>query len=227
MHTQEKPADSAKAHRTRVLLWPVLAAVAAVVVVVVGVLVFLVATNALSIRAPFGSTSEESSTQVIESVVREEQVVLLSLGIEGIDEKRQNGTFLGLSIPGTERAVFIRYGFDAKLGIEGKDVKIEQRGEDSYLVTVPEFIFIGLEDPSYELAVESNGLLSWTTPEIDTLEIVNDLVDDEAKLEYLESEEDILKDQARAFYTGIISSVDPDADVEFKFESDAGPRSDR
>ncbi|WP_431074682.1 hypothetical protein [Microbacterium phyllosphaerae] len=198
--------------KARVLLWPFL------LLVVCGIGVAVAATtNLIPVASIFGVQSEQHSTQVIKSVTPEEQVVLVGLGIEGIDEKKENGTLFGMGIPGSERAVFIRYSFNAKLGIEGGDVVFERTGDDSYLVTIPKFIFIGLEDPAYELAVESNGILSWTTPEIDTLDMVSNLVNSAAQDEYLASEKELLKDQARDFYAAIVASIDPDIELEFEF----------
>lgn len=206
--------------KTRVRLWPVLLVVFVVAIAVVGASL-TAASNGFSLANPFGAATEEKDTQVIKFTTPEDDVVLVGLRIEGIDEKRQNGTFLGAVIPGSERAVFVRYGFDAKLGIDGAEVKIEPLGENRYRVTIPDFIFIGFDDPEYELAVETNGILSWTTPEIDTLGMVSDLVDDEAQAEYLKSERGGLEERAEDFYTSIISSVDPAATLEFKFDGSA------
>lgn len=203
--------------KAKVLLWPLLL----MMVLALGAGV-LVAMYAASWASPFGLASDERNSQVVKSITKEEQVVLLGLGIEGIDEKRQNGTFFGVPVPGSERATFLRYSFDAKLGIEGKDVEIDQRGENSFLVTVPEFIFVGIDNHDYDVAVESNGILSWTTAEIDELEMVNNVLNDEVKAAHIESNIDALKDQARRFYSGIIESIDPDVDLEFQFGDKIG-----
>lgn len=203
--------------KTRVLLWPVLLMFSIAIALVV------VAPFALrSIPEGYGIDDDERNIQVVKSIEREEQVVLVSLGIEGIDEKRQNGNFYGAFIPGTERAKFIRYGFDAKLGIDGRDVLIEQTGDDSFRITIPEFIFIGYDDFEYEIAADSNGILSWTTPEIDESEMVNNIMDDELKSSHVASNKALLIDQAKTFYLGIIESVDEDVDVTFVFADGIG-----
>jgi hypothetical protein len=170
---------------------------------------------------PFGVEKSTRNSQIIESVSRQEQVALVSLGIQGIQEEASKGTlpFLNQVVPWSERATFAQYSFKAKLGVDGEDVRIEETGEDSFLVTIPEFIFIGHDDEDFRLVTENNGALSWLTPEIDQFEMVNTILNDEAKDEYIASNEELLKDQARDFYGSIITSVDPDVKVEFSFAS--------
>lgn len=170
---------------------------------------------------PFGIEKSTRKSQVIESVSRQEQVALVSLGIQGIQEDTSKGTvpFLNQAIPWSERATFAQYSFTAKLGVDGEDVRIEETDEDSFLVTIPEFIFIGHDDEDFRLVTENNGALSWLTPEIDQFEMVNTILNEDAKDEYIASNEELLKDQARDFYGGIITSVDPDVELEFRLAS--------
>jgi hypothetical protein len=157
------------------------------------------------------------NTQMINALTRDEQVVLLSLGIQGISEGNDRTDFNGWEIPGTERASFMEYGFTAKVGIAGQDVVIEQIGENEYRVSIPEFIFIGHDDATFRLVTEKNGALSWVTPPIDPVEMVNDVLDDEAKGQYIEGNRDILRDQTMAFYNGIIHGVDPEFVINYEF----------
>ena len=115
------------------------------------------------------TTKDERSVQ---SIVREQQVVLVGLDIQGIQPAKSATKWWGIEVPGSSRASFIQYNFTAKLGIEGGDVKIKDVGEKGYLVTIPDFIFIGHDDVTFRMAVEQNGVLSWITPEIDELEAV-------------------------------------------------------
>jgi hypothetical protein len=112
------------------------------------------------------------------------------------------------------RTALLRYHFDAKLGIEGADVRIEQRGcprrDDS------SFIFIGHDDVSFKLAAVDGGLLSWTTPEIDNFETINRMLDDEARQENIDTNQDRLR-AARNSFTGVIVSIEPTLDVAFEF----------
>ena len=50
------------------------------------------------VREPVDVETESSNTKVIKAVEREEQVVLVSLGIEGISEESATSTLWNLSI---------------------------------------------------------------------------------------------------------------------------------
>lgn len=167
--------------------------------------------------SPWGVESENRNTQVVNSISRLDQVVLLGLSIQGISEETSQGKILGWDVPGTARTAFLQYDFDAKLGIEGRDVRIEQRGENAFLVTIPEFIFIGHDDVNFKLAAVDGSILSWTTPEIDNVETINRLLNDEARQQYIDANRDMLRDQARTFYAGVIASIDPQIEVEFQY----------
>ena len=165
----------------------------------------------------FMETAADRDQRTITSLQREEQVVLLSLGIQGIAERNEKSVIFGVEVPGSGRATFLQYKFNAKLGIEGKDVTIVPNGEDSFRISIPEFVFIGHDNPNFKLAAENNGALSWFTPEADTIDMINNILDAEAQQEYIDSNEDILRDQATVFYTSIIESIDPAINLTFDF----------
>lgn len=166
----------------------------------------------------WGTSSSSHDSQVITAMRRTEEISLLSLGIQGILERNQETTFLGMAVPGSDRATFMQYGFTGKLGIDGKEVKIEQIDEESYRISFPEFIFIGYDDVTFKVAAEKNGLLSWATPEIDSLEMVNEILTDDAKSQYISANEELLQEQATSFYESIIHAVAPDIELEFVFQ---------
>jgi hypothetical protein len=179
-----------------------LAVVLAVCLVGAGALVGLVATGGLP--GLFGVNSESRSSQVVNSITREQQVVLLSLAV----------------VPGSERAVFMMYSFKAKIGLEGRDVKVSPKGDNAFLVVVPDFVFIGHSDEQFRLAAQENGLLSWaTTPEIDREEMVNTILNDGAQRTYIDSNREILQSQTKVFYTNIIHGIDPNIELTFDFGS--------
>lgn len=166
-----------------------------------------------------GDRSDTSNTQVIQAITRTEQISLLSLGIHGLETRSDRKTFAGMDIPGTERSIYIEYSFNAKLGIDGADVQIDQTGDQVFTITIPEFIFIGHDNVNVRVPVETNGVLSWATPEIQETELVNHILNADAQTEYIKSNQEILRDQAEAFYRGIIKAVDPSVQVVFEFES--------
>lgn len=187
-------------------------------VVLLTVVIAAVAAFAGLTVGKFLGAGEERDVQVVRSVKGEEQVILMTAGLADIKEERTNQTFFGLfNIPLSDRTTFLRFDFDAKFGIEGKDVEIESLGNNSYLVTIPEFMFLGYDNPEFSVATESNGILSWTTPEIDKLKAVKEILSDNAVTEHIEGFRPLLEEQAVTFYTRIVSSIDPDVTLEFEF----------
>lgn len=188
----------------------------AVVLVLAGAFLGGFATKAFS-ASPLSSTSEARNEQIVRSITREQQVVLMALGIQGISEKTGRSTFFGVDIPGSERASFLLYSFDAKLGLEGKDVRIRVGDANSVVVSLPRFIFIGHDNHRFKVVAENNGALNWVTPENDPVEMINNILTDQAKVEYVDKNREFLQEQARSFYSGIITSIDPEASVQFEF----------
>lgn len=181
----------------------------------------VVAVGALFVfRAPVASwigATADKNTQIVNAVTRTQEVALVTLGIEGIRERKtEAGQILFLSIPNS-RAAFLRYSFDAKLGFNAEDSEVDEQADGSFVIRVPEFTVIGLDNQNVEVAAENNDLLSWTTPEIDKVGMVNDLFGAELQAEYLEKNAELLQDQTRNFYTGIVTAIDPDVTVTFEF----------
>ena len=187
---------------------------------IVGLLVGLLVgalVGPLLIPQVFGSQSETRHTQLIEAVKREEQVVLLSLGIVGQYTKDANSELWGIDIPWSDRTSTLEYSFTAKLGIEGGDVKIESTGEDSYRITIPRFIFIGHQNENFRVAEDKDGVLSWITPDFDTADLITEILNDDAKDEYVAKNLEDLRAQAEVFYRGIVTGIDPDITLTFDF----------
>ncbi|GAA4717283.1 hypothetical protein GCM10025782_12990 [Pedococcus ginsenosidimutans] len=170
--------------------------------------------------SPFGIGSESHDSQVISAMQRTQEVSLLSLSVQGLKDKKTSAEVLGKKVPGTEKTVFLKYDFKAKLGIDGAKVKITKKDENTYRIAVPEFIFVGYDRPSFHRVVEDGSLLSWAMPDVDQLAMVNEILSDKAKQDYIDSNEDMLKEQVRAFYDGLLTSVDPNLNAEYDFRSE-------
>jgi hypothetical protein len=192
---------------------------------VTSLLAFLLAIGVFTIvknqgwLSPFGINSESHDSQVIRAIERTQEVSLLSLSIQGIKDEEQSRKIFGKSIPGTGEKTFLQYNFDAKLGIDGAEVKVTKTGENAYLISVPKFIFIGYDKPTFKVAVEDGGVLSWATPEIDKVEMINDILNDDARQTYIDSNEDLLEEQTKVFYNSLITSIDPAVVTTFEFRS--------
>lgn len=166
---------------------------------------------------PWSSKSSSDSSLVITAIERTEQVALLSVGVQGITERRESRELFGFEVPGSDRASFIQYSFDLKMGIDGSQVTIEETGDNSFTLTIPEFTVIGSDRPHFETIVEDNGVLSWVSADIDELDVANEILNDDKLEEYVDKYDDLLRDQTEQFYGAIITSIDPDFDVDFVF----------
>lgn len=202
--------------KARVLLWPLLL-ITVLVVVGTGAAFALGGLNALALSSFFTSSSNERDSQVVQSVKRVQEVALLSLHIEGVARHESSGEILGVAVPATEKTTLIQYKFDAKLGIDGSQVKIEATGPESFRVAIPQFIGIGFDDPVFEDPLESNNALGWLAPPAVQTQMINNLLSDENKQKYISQNAAALKEQAKVFYSEIIATVDPDVTVDFEF----------
>lgn len=172
----------------------------------------------------FGAT-ESRDVSVIRSITREEQVVLVTTGVGDTLEERGDGFEISIpgleafafDLPATDRTLLVRYDFDAKLGIEGKDVSITHVEGDSYRISIPEFIYLGYANPDISVVTEKNGVLSWTTPEIDKFAVIEKVVDAQMITETVEGARPVLEEQAQQFYSNIIHAIDPSIELEFTF----------
>ena len=169
--------------------------------------------------SPFGIESESHDSQVINAIERTEEVSLVRLGIQGIKENSDSATLFGKSVPGSKETVFLQYNFDAKLGVDGAKVKVTRTGQSTYRVSVPEFKFIGYDKLTFKVAAEDGGVLSWATSDIDKVKMVNEILNGGARQAYLDSYEDVLREQAKTFYGTLITSIDPAAVTTFEFKS--------
>jgi hypothetical protein len=200
----------------KVRLWPIL--LACVIVIAAAIASFVLgAVSVPAFASVFGNNSQSHDVQVIESFERQEEVALVSLGIQGIERGTDAGQVLGVTVPGADRLTLIQYTFQAKLGVDGKRVRIESNGDGTFYVTVPEFSFIGYDQPEFEDPIRQNGALSFLTPEVNEPAMINSILSEDAQQEYLRQYADLLKEQTKSYYTNIATSIDPDAKLKFEF----------
>ena len=186
---------------------------------ILGVLVGFGAAMLAGVLNPWAVRSESSSSLAVSSIQFQDDVVLLSLGIQGITEASESRRVWGIELPGSERTLFLQYKFSAKLGVDGSQVRVTQVDEKKYQVVVPEFVFLGHSDAEFKTAVEKSGALSWATPEIDVPELITQVLSDAAKQRYVDESRELLELQCRTFYTGIVHAVDPEIELVFEFAS--------
>ena len=205
-----------KFFRVKVRLWPVLLIIG-VGTAGLGAAFATGGLNALALSSMLSSSSNERDTQVVQAVTRVQEVALVSLHIEGVARHESTGEILGVAVPASEKTTLIQYKFNAKLGIDGSQVKIEKNSPSSFRVTIPQFVGIGFDDPVFEDPMESSEALSWLTPPAVQTRMINNILSDENKQKYIAQNEAALQEQTKTFYSGIITGVDPDAEIVFEF----------
>jgi len=166
---------------------------------------------------PFDAYGSKKNTRVLYSIKSVEEIALLSLGVQEIENDSEDKSLFNVSIPGTTRTSNVQFSFQAKLGIDGENVEVEDRGGDEYLIKVPEFEFIGMENLDVQVINEENGVLSWVTPDIDKDEMLKKVLNEDLQDKYIDSNQQILRQQAENFYRGLVASIEPEATVEFEF----------
>ncbi|MCT9001066.1 hypothetical protein [Microbacterium memoriense] len=204
-----------KFFRAKVRLWPLVVVPLLLVAAVVGV-GFSGALRPFTFAGLFGGISTQSS-EVVKYVLPKQEVALASLRVEGLERADSDGNLMGIRIPAGDRTKLIQYSFDAKIGIDGSAVTISEDGDHAYTLTIPAFIFIGHSNERFEDPIESNGILSWLSAEIEDTDMVNTILSEDKKAKYVANSLQVLKDQTEAFYGSIIRSVDNEADLSFKF----------
>lgn len=166
---------------------------------------------------PFGIKSETSDSQVVQSIKRTEEVSLLALGIQGITSEERCSTAFGKCVPGTSEEVYLQYTFTGKLGVDGAAVEVTESGVDNYIISVPEFDFIGYSEPTFEVVVTDGGVLSAVTEDIDQAEMITKILNADAQQKHLDDNDETLQEQTKVFYDNIIRSVAPEAKVTYEF----------
>lgn len=200
-------------------LFYILVAVILSIILLVALVVRIVrAEGPDELKGPDVEAAEIDETMVVQALQREGQIVLLSSSILGMYEATNNRTFRGRNIPGTEKTDYIQYNYTNKIGIDASDVEIESKSFNRYVITVPEFIFIGYDDLKFETVVEDGGLISFITKDIDTAAAINEIMTPRNFSAQIEANRDSLEDQAIDFYTELARDLDDGIKIRLEFE---------
>lgn len=131
----------------------------------------------------------EQTYSIIRKLEKVQQVVFLSAGIQTVKTKKDDVKipWTKLGIPLTDKKAIIILNYNVKFGIK-KPVKIVQIGEHRYKITIPKYEVIGSEvdQKSYRVYDSTKGLLSFSTKDIDTGEIVVNELSNKDKEKFLE-----------------------------------------
>ncbi|WP_462259015.1 hypothetical protein [Vagococcus teuberi] len=163
--------------------------------------------------------SKTSEIQVVNAMTKRSQVAILGLSVTDIYDKSQVKTFLGMDVPFSEKTTYVKGTFEAKLGFDGNDVTIQKAPglQNTYNIAIPEFIVVGISNPSFEVVNSKNDILSFITEDIDTHELSNNAMSDDTLVKYIDMNKEWLKDQATDYYQRLLTSIDPEATLSVTF----------
>jgi hypothetical protein len=190
-----------------------------IVVLVGGALVAGVAAGLLTppwLASALGPQTPIRNEQVVTSIQKEEQSVLLTLGVQGISEAKGIPPAILKDFPLLQKARLMQYSMKAKLGVDA--VTIDATDDHRFVVTVPGFIWIGQDNLKIDRVFGDDGVLSAFTEQDSETEQYNAIVADDLKQKYLEGNDDALRDQAEFYFTKLAKSIDRDAELTFVFE---------
>lgn len=169
------------------------------------------------LSAPVETVTETDNSEIIHAVQRREEIVLLSTSTQGLYTTQNTAKLFKWGVPGSQKTSILQYKFTAKLGLDGKDVKVEEVAPGQFKLIIPPYKFIGFSDPEFKTVHQHGEVLSFATADIDTAEGINAVLNEEKRAEHIQLNLDLLKDQTKNFYEGIIHAVAPEAELEFEF----------
>lgn len=169
--------------------------------------------------APYLQNSKNStSTSMVKYLEKVDEHVFLAVGIETVVTKSEDIKIplTDLGIPLTEKKAIIILNYQAKLGIK-KPVKLDSVSDTHIRVELPPYEVIGfeLDDKNpYTLYDTSGELLSYSTKDIDTGELVTETLSTEKQKSYINQYRDQINESAKDYYESLFKSVDKDYEVE-------------
>ena len=168
----------------------------------------------------FDVFEESNETQVVTAMKKQKEVAVLGLSVTDIYDKSQATTFFGLDVPFSEKTSYLKGTFDAKLGFDGKQVKIKQSKVDDnkYTIIIPSFVVVGISNPKFEVIDSKGEMLSFVTENIDTHDLANKAMSDKTLKKYIKMNKEWLEEQSQTYYEGLLRKIDSNIKLEFKFE---------
>lgn len=170
------------------------------------------------LSTPAETVTETETSEVIHAVQRRQEIVLLSTSTQGLHTTQNSAKLFKWGVPGSQKLNILQYKFTAKLGIDGKEVKIEEIAPTHFRLTIPPFKFIGFSEPEFKTVHQHGQALSFATADIDVAEGINEVLNEERRKEHIQLNLDLLKGQTETFYGDLIHAINPEAKLEFEFQ---------
>lgn len=157
---------------------------------------------------------------VVDGLTNEKQIVLLKTSIEDTVEDETaliDLPFLGTL--GTQKIKSIQYQLTAKFGIDGKEVVIEEKGDNEFTIYIPQFIFIGYSDVVIYGIDENNERFSMLTKDVDEVDLMNEIFNERKQEEFIVQFNSELKEYAQEFYNGLLEDMSSSPKLNFVFSN--------
>lgn len=186
------------------------------------IIIVIVATVFITLKVTgssiFETTTKTNETQTITYLEKNREIALVTLGISDIIDETNSQKIFGQEIPWSDKQTYIKATFEAKLGIDGRNVKIEKINDKEFEITIPKFIFIGYDEPVIEHVVDNNGVLSFVTEDVNQAEMVNKMFSKENKQKYIDQYANLLKESTEEFYNNLLPEFDKEVKLNFVYE---------
>lgn len=168
------------------------------------------------VAEPFDRTRD---TQAIIALELDKEIVLMSATTTGIHEVENHRKVFGdRRMWGSGKSELIEYRYKSKLGISGDDVIIRSKLNNRYEIVIPEFEFIGYDDVVMGTVHEERGWLSFGTEDIDTGEVVTQIMDSNKVGEIIDDNRQSLERQTEDFFWDLILEIDDEVDLDFTYK---------
>lgn len=196
-----------------------------IVILIVGLLIGFKLNGLFNSQDASIQSSKSTTATMVKNLEKVDQHVFFNVGIQDIETRKNNlkipWTRIGL--PLTEKKAIIILNYDAKLGIK-KPVKIkynDKTDKKNVEITVPKFDVIGVEldkKNPYQLYDDSGNVLSASTKNVDTGQLVSQALSSSKQRHYLKTYNAMIQDSAKDYYTTFFKSFDEGIKVRVAFE---------
>lgn len=164
-------------------------------------------------------TTTSKSYQMVKQIEKVEETVLLNVAFQNIQTHEEVNRIFNFKIPASEKKSIIVLNFTVKFGIK-EPIRINQKGEHHYQVSIPPYKVIGFEldkEKGYQLYDTKKGLLSASTKDIDPGELATNALSTKEQNKHLKNYTELLNESAEFYYRNLIQSIDSEAIVSFEF----------
>lgn len=190
-------------------------------------IIWLIITAIILIALPLISTNvlqtkeNKQSYSMVKYIEETNETVFLNVGIESVETQTNNTNipWTKIGIPLTKKKAIIILNYQAKLGIK-KPVKIDEISENKYKITLPTYEVIGIDldkDKPYRLYDSSGELLSYSTKDVDTGELVTNRISSDKQKQYIDQYKEQMNNSAKEYYQTLFKSIDDNIKLEFVF----------